>query len=42
MPGELTELEFWLDDVIGGRPLTPSTVDLPTLRGFLRGGGDSN
>lgn len=35
MPGELTELEFSLDDVIGGRPLTPATVDLPTLRGFL-------
>lgn len=35
MPSELTELEFALDDVIGGRPLTPETVDLPTLRGFL-------
>ena len=35
MPGELTELEFSLDDVIEGRPLTPKTVDLPTLRGFL-------
>ena len=35
MPGELTELEFSLDDVIGGRPLTPLTVDLPTLRGFF-------
>jgi hypothetical protein len=35
MPGELTELEFSLDDVIGDRPLTPATVDLPTLRGFL-------
>jgi hypothetical protein len=35
MPGELTELEFSLDDVIGGRPLTRATVDLPTLRGFL-------
>jgi hypothetical protein len=35
MPGELTEIEFSLDDVIGGRPLTPTTVDLPTLRGFL-------
>ena len=35
MPGELTELEFSLDDVIGGRPLTPETVDLPTLRGFF-------
>ena len=35
MPGELTELEFWLEDLIGGRPLTPATVDLPTLRGFL-------
>lgn len=35
MPVELTELEFSLDDEIGGRPLTPATVDLPTLRGFL-------
>ncbi|MBN8247370.1 MAG: hypothetical protein J0L84_07995 [Verrucomicrobia bacterium] len=35
MPGELKELEFLLDDEIGGRPLTPGTVDLPTLRGFL-------
>jgi hypothetical protein len=35
MPNELTALEFSLDDVIGGRPLTPETVDLPTLRGFL-------
>ena len=35
MPGELTELEFSLDDVIDNRPLTPATVDLPTLRGFL-------
>jgi hypothetical protein len=35
MPGELTEIEFSLDDVIGGRPLTRATVDLPTLRGFL-------
>jgi hypothetical protein len=35
MPGELTALEFSLDDVIGGRPVTPATVDLPTLRGFL-------
>jgi hypothetical protein len=35
MPGELTELEFSLDDEIGGRPLTLLTVDLPTLRGFL-------
>jgi hypothetical protein len=35
MPGELTELEFSLEDVIGGRPLTLFTVDLPTLRGFL-------
>lgn len=36
MLGELTELEFSLDDVIGGQPLTPDTVDLPTLRGFLQ------
>jgi len=35
MSGNLTALEFSLDDVIGGRPLTPATVDLPTLRGFL-------
>jgi hypothetical protein len=35
MSVELTELEFSLDDVVGGHPLTPATVDLPTLRGFL-------
>ena len=35
MTGELTELEFSLNDVIDNRPLTPATVDLPTLRGFL-------
>jgi hypothetical protein len=35
MPGELTPLEFHLDDRIGDQPLTPRNVDLPTLRGFL-------
>lgn len=35
MPGELTALEFRLEEVVSGRPLTPATVDLPTLRGFL-------
>jgi hypothetical protein len=35
MPNELTELEFSLKDEIGGKPLTPDTIDLPTLRGFL-------
>jgi len=35
MPGELSSLEFALDDTIGGQRLTPETVDLPTLRGFL-------
>jgi len=35
MPGELIALEFSLNDVIDNRPLTPATVDLPTLRGFL-------
>lgn len=35
MPNELTEIEFSLDDLVGGQPLTPETVDLPTLRGFL-------
>jgi hypothetical protein len=35
MADELTKLEFSLEDVVGGQPLTPDTVDLPTLRGFL-------
>jgi len=35
MSNELTELEFSLNDVVGGKPLTPDNVDLPTLRGFL-------
>ncbi len=35
MPGELSILEFALDDTIGGQSITPETVDLPTLRGFL-------
>lgn len=35
MPGDLTELDFSIEDVVGGRPLNPETVDLPTLRGFL-------
>lgn len=35
MPSELSKVEFALDDTIGGQPLTPNTVDLPTLRGFL-------
>jgi hypothetical protein len=36
MANELTELEFSLDDVVGGQPLTPETVNLPTLWGFLK------
>lgn len=36
MPNGLTELEFSLDDMVGDQPLTPDTVDLPTLRGFLQ------
>lgn len=35
MPNELTDIEFSLDDEVAGLPLTPDTVDLPTLRGFL-------
>ncbi|MBS0661258.1 MAG: hypothetical protein JSR82_23830 [Verrucomicrobia bacterium] len=35
MPEALAPLEFSLEDVIGGIPLTPETVDLPTLRSFL-------
>lgn len=35
MPSEPTPLIFSLNDVVGGLPLTPETVDLPTLRGFL-------
>ena len=35
MSSELSELEFKLEDVVNGQPVTPETVDLPTLRGFL-------
>ncbi len=35
MPEKLTTLEFAVDDLVHGQPLTPETVDLPTLRGFL-------
>jgi len=30
MPGELTQLEFPLDDGMGGLSLTPATVSLPS------------
>lgn len=35
MPAELRPLEFSLEDRVDGQPLTPHTVDLPTLRAFL-------
>ncbi len=35
MPAELAALEFSLDDVVNGHPLTPENVGLPTLRAFL-------
>ncbi len=35
MPQQLTSIEFSLDDTVGGQPLTPENVDLPTLRGFI-------
>jgi hypothetical protein len=35
MPARLKPLEFALEDRVGEQPLTPETVDLPTLRGFL-------
>ena len=35
MSNELIALEYSLDDLIGSQPLSPETVDLPTLRGFL-------
>ena len=35
MPNDQTTLEFSLADEVNGRPLTPETVDLPTLRTFL-------
>lgn len=35
MPQQFASIEFSLDDTIGGQPLTPENVDLPTLRGFL-------
>jgi hypothetical protein len=43
MPSELTEIEFSLDDVIGGRPLTRATVNACRLNrlgreDFLLGG----
>jgi hypothetical protein len=35
MTAEQTALEFVVDDRVDGQPLTPSTVDLSTLRGLL-------
>ena len=35
MADQLTKLEFSLEDTLNGAPLTPETVDLPTLRSFL-------
>jgi hypothetical protein len=35
MPTTLTPVEFALEDRIGNQPVTPETVDLPTLRAFL-------
>lgn len=35
MSDGLTELIFATDDLVAGRPLSPETVDLPSLRGFL-------
>lgn len=35
MQTEPPSIEFKLEDMIGGQPLTLETVDLPTLRGFL-------
>src|SRR5205823_11754540 len=35
MPTDLTPVEFALDDRVGEQPITPETVDLPTLRAFL-------
>lgn len=35
MANGLTALDFSLADEVGGRPLTPETVDLPSLRAFL-------
>ncbi len=35
MPTKLIPFEFALEDRVAGQPLTPETVDLPTLRAFL-------
>ena len=35
MSANLTRIEFVLSGTVAGRPLTPETVDWPTLRGFL-------
>jgi hypothetical protein len=38
MPGELSSLEFALDDTIGGQRLTPETVDEQALEFLWRKG----
>ena len=35
MADDLKQLAFTMEDFLGGKPLSPSNVDLPTLRGFL-------
>lgn len=35
MPDNLKRFDFFLHDTVGGRPISPANVDLPTLRGFL-------
>ncbi len=35
MHEELIPLDFALDDRVGRRPISPTNVDLPTLRKFL-------
>src|SRR4051812_41311115 len=35
MPASLARLEFRLEDEVQGLPITPETVDFPTLRGYL-------
>lgn len=36
MAGEQSQIEFVLNDTVGGREMTPATVDLPTIRGFFQ------
>ncbi len=35
MAEQLSRVEFAVDDLVGGKPISPTNMDLPTLRAFL-------